>query len=115
MEQNDFIKIIKVSDRTHNLSELPLTKDPDRIARYKEDTIKYIIPLGSLYKRQNIKDLGRNGNRNGNKIIKDFICLWFFVCHVGADSISALFFLANEILMEWTKGALNKSMFLLNK
>ncbi len=50
MEQNDFIKIIKVSDRTHNLSELPLTKDPDRIARYKEDTIKYIIPLAHSIK-----------------------------------------------------------------
>jgi len=55
-EQDDLIKIVKVADRVHNLSELPLTKDPERIARYEEDTTKYIIYIAQSIKNKELME-----------------------------------------------------------
>lgn len=42
---DDVTRLVKVADRLHNLSELPLTKDPARQRRYLEETAVALLPL----------------------------------------------------------------------
>jgi thiamine-phosphate diphosphorylase len=44
-EANDATKLVKVADRAHNLSELQLAPDGDKLARYVEETLAFVVPL----------------------------------------------------------------------
>lgn len=42
---DDVTRLVKVADRLHNLSELPLTRDPERQRRYLDETRRSLLPL----------------------------------------------------------------------
>ena len=45
MNSQDDIKVIKISDRIHNLRDLPLTNDKERMKKYLNETKEYILPI----------------------------------------------------------------------
>ena len=44
-EDDDGLRLIKICDRCHNLSELTLARDDARAKRYVEETLRYLVPL----------------------------------------------------------------------
>ena len=44
-EATDVVKLIKVCDRLHNLSELHLAQSADTLARYVDETLAHVVPL----------------------------------------------------------------------
>ncbi len=44
-EADDITRLVKIADRLHNLSQLPLTRDPARQRRYLEETRASLVPL----------------------------------------------------------------------
>lgn len=44
-EADDLTRLVKIADRLHNLSELPLTRKPERQRRYLEETRASLAPL----------------------------------------------------------------------
>lgn len=44
-EADDVLRVVKVADRLHNLAELHLAPDRERLGRYLEETRRFLLPL----------------------------------------------------------------------
>jgi thiamine-phosphate pyrophosphorylase len=45
VDVEDEVRLVKIADRLHNLLELPLTRDPERVRRYLDQTVAHVLPL----------------------------------------------------------------------